>query len=504
MKIHIRVGILVVLCTLILFSACHNPIAVEVGDTGYTSTEESWDQPFSVGAKLDNPYSLESMQATNARMARAGLTLERNLEATHLYIKFIPRNGDDVSTLALREDLDLYNHPLDHSTSGSGSYRDPNVTDGNQPNSLYGAVEISAILPDVPYEILDKLYLPDEDDVLEQELEAESLARCGYSRAAEARRSRGKWTPSAKIQIYDDGLSSGSNKVYVPIEGVEVRVRNWFRSHQGYTNSAGEYRSGKTFRGDVAYYVKWEYKNEHFDIRDGYAGQAFYNGPNNKRSKWNLTLDNGIQWFYGTCFKASAYLLTKDTSVFGTNPYKYVSVCALDKDGTRRLGRYTPKDNDIWVYRNYSDGGRRGSRSIFNTTVHEFGHHIMNQHHTWASVDDNLHETWGEVVGYVFTEDLYGINERLFDNHEESMHDQDWTSGDYTPLMIDLIDTYNQYYKNRSYLNDKVRGYTLNQFFTIIKKDSVKTLDNFIKEVKKLPVPSSTTQANRDDYLNQY
>jgi len=117
-------------------------------------------------------------------------------------------------------------------------------------------------------------------------------------------KAQGKWRPSGNIMVWDERL-----KQNVPVVWVEVRVRNLFRSWQGHTDANGNFRSGKKFWGGVSYFLKWEYKDELFDIRDGGMGQAFYNGPNDKRSAWNLVISSGMSRVYAHIFRAGAFYI---------------------------------------------------------------------------------------------------------------------------------------------------------------------------------------------------
>lgn len=81
----------------------------------------------------------------------------------------------------------------------------------------------------------------------------------------------GKWTPSGKIQIHDNIVEN-----LIPLGGVKVRARSWFKIKTVFTNGNGEYQTDQ-FRWDVYYSIKWETPD--YDIRNGRFWQAYYNGP---------------------------------------------------------------------------------------------------------------------------------------------------------------------------------------------------------------------------------
>lgn len=508
----IKKGIVASLIALIVVTGCQQPGLEDAleGSTANKGTEE-----------IVNPYSLSYMQKVQDQLVEWGEAEPVKLEATHLYIKFIPMNKEEVDLLSFRNDLDLYDYPIatekdEITASRAGVYRDPRAVE-TQPNPLYGAIAIGTIIPKVPYIVLDELYIPEEVES-DSKLEESSLAiyeddqeypegsrgrlrdrlRRIRKRIRKRRESK-KWNPSARIRVWDDSLGR-----MVPLAGVQVRVRNWFRSHQGHTDANGNYYSPTKFRGDVSYFLKYEYAMELFDVRNGHFGQAFYNGPNNKRSKWNLDISSGHNLFWAQSFRAGAYLLNRNTREFGAIPYSKVTICALDKDGTKRAGRYLSHANNIWIYKNDKDGNRVSSKMLFQTLLHEFGHRLHDYHHNYLSLDGFLKESWGEAVSYVMTEEEYGVRES--DSNQSDIHRQNWQPGgnDYSPMIIDLIDNHNQNGDNSSYLNDPITGYTLKQMWNIVKKSNVKTKSDFIKEVKALRLPAGVTRTMLNDYFNQY
>lgn len=78
-----------------------------------------------LGKKLENPYSVSNMQK-----AWDNLYGEQNsketISASHYYIKFFPRDEDDLSLLHNDTLLELYQYPLDYEIfEGSTTYQDP-------------------------------------------------------------------------------------------------------------------------------------------------------------------------------------------------------------------------------------------------------------------------------------------------------------------------------------------------------------------------------------------
>lgn len=134
-----------------------------------------------LGKKLQNPYSVTTMKKALSNLKTASIKaasttsgsvkatmsndFEIDIEPTHLYVKFIPKNEEELSIIQSDSTLILYSYPLDYEiVEGTGYYRDPEVPEG-QPTYQYCAVKVDKQLPtEVESEILEELYIPDEDD----------------------------------------------------------------------------------------------------------------------------------------------------------------------------------------------------------------------------------------------------------------------------------------------------------------------------------------------------
>jgi hypothetical protein len=137
-----------------------------------------------LGKKLQNPYSVTNMKkalnnlkstskkiaATTSGSVKATMSndFEIDIKPTHLYIKFIPKNEEELSILQNDSTLILYSYPLDYEIiEGGGDYRDPEVPEG-QPTYQYCAIKVDKKLPtEVESEILEELFIPDEEDTEE-------------------------------------------------------------------------------------------------------------------------------------------------------------------------------------------------------------------------------------------------------------------------------------------------------------------------------------------------
>lgn len=131
----------------------------------------------SLGKKLENPYSVANMEKAFSKLSpqtRSGVE-DMEIKATHLYVKFTPQTEEEMDALQLDTTLNLYPYPLDYEILGNEEaediYLDYTMRDG-KPCDYYAAVPVDKQLPKgVAYEILEELFIPDEDSDSENETE---------------------------------------------------------------------------------------------------------------------------------------------------------------------------------------------------------------------------------------------------------------------------------------------------------------------------------------------
>lgn len=503
-KIRILVGIGAVL----IFVGCQ-----QASVNSITPIEDPSDTPeqLVLGKKLENPYSVSSMmRARDSLVARGTLAklsvTDEDLSATHYYIRFKPKTEAQLIDLKKDPTLVLWDYPLDYEIlKGGTGYRDPEIAKGD-PIYQYTAVDVKKPLPSIEYEILEKLILDpkSENSILAKRavsgfysmLEQEALRITGNLSTSEnslAKKVAGKWRPTGSIQVTDDVL-----KKNMPVVQVNVRVRNWFLWWDGYTDNNGNFSSSEEYNGDVSYSLRWQYPDNKFDVRDGTFGQAFYNGPSNKRGAWNLVISSGMSWVYAHIFRAGRFYIAEEPWNLGA-PFNHISIGAYDEDG-RAYHMYPALFfTDIRIYRTYS-GSTRTAKDLFRTTCHELAH----AHHreirgnaTWSDIDNKIQEGWAVGIGQ-FMEDRIYSNKSFW--QEVSFT---WMKGDgekkYTPIVIDLIDVLNQRIYGTDYPIDKVSGYTLEQI-----QNSLKDQTSWSSWRDKIKSISNPTNGSVDELFNQY
>lgn len=122
-----------------------------------------------LGDRLINPYTVGNMEQAKRNLEGKGIYPKNayTVRETHLYVKFKPKNEEEYNILRLTKSLDLYDFPLDYDIVVLGNwYREPSLGDST-PTPQYATVPSDFIFNDnVSYEIVDRLYIPEEDEQL--------------------------------------------------------------------------------------------------------------------------------------------------------------------------------------------------------------------------------------------------------------------------------------------------------------------------------------------------
>ncbi len=89
-----------------------------------------------LGEKLENPYTVENMQKAwqnvkkSKTVAKRGMEEEIEITTTHLYIRFKPKDEEELTLLQKDTTLLLFDHPLDYEITEEGDfYQDPEISE---------------------------------------------------------------------------------------------------------------------------------------------------------------------------------------------------------------------------------------------------------------------------------------------------------------------------------------------------------------------------------------
>ena len=194
-----------------------------------------------LGKQLENPYSVENMKRalselkSSNTLKSSSLDEDFEIETTHLYVRFLPKNEEELDLLKQDTLLHFYDYPLDYEIISPGiCYHDPTLPD-TVITWQYTVVSPDYDFPKVKHEILSELFLieeKDDDSNLKSAtvnipfwdmLEDKALEITGNldeTNISGAVLKASKWRPAGTITVYDDII--GGN---IPLVGAMVRAR---------------------------------------------------------------------------------------------------------------------------------------------------------------------------------------------------------------------------------------------------------------------------------------
>lgn len=458
--------------------------------------------------KLENPYTVSNMKKAYSALQQEGLMKAAlNIEATHLYVRFLPKDSVELETLIRDTTLTLFPFPLDYELTEGERYIDSTLI-GNDFTWLYTRVPIGYTSAINQYEVIDELYMPmiveneginqqntsqmrikseviDYWDLLEEKsfiltgnLKKTDNVNSGMSKAKSA-----NYTPKAHITVYDDLLGK-----QIPVPGVIVRARKFLNWESGVTNESGIAVMSGTFSGSYNWSIEWA--GGLWTIRDGALFTAIYNGAEGKNgTNWEFPITGGKTKAYGhvqrACYNMfygnnmGAYKLPSViVSSNGLGTIFPIKISVYDSNGGDKsginygggwlffsqIGIYMTgttettyksvdgKDSVVIGERYYK------SHELFGTTTHELAHstHILNMDldiASFAFVNKIIIESWASAVESSVTSNEYsklGLGYSLSYNNRQRWgllktdYSKNLTSMNYSPVFIDLIDASNQ------------------------------------------------------------
>jgi hypothetical protein len=497
-----------------------------------------------LGQQLQNPYTPANMQtALNNIKSNNPLFYNFNVRTTHKYVKFSPSNYAEFDTLIANSGIELFDYPLDYEILVDGDYyHDPLIPyDTIHPTFQYGVVPFDYDFSKITttYQIVSNLYLPDEDPVLLAIINGMPIPKPGKENPIERdmdilidealyitgnlpsnETDRGirppRWTPSGTIKIKDHQLQTD-----VGLYGAKVKMKRWFKVAIAYTDVNGNFTSGKKFRRDVQYKIKWEHnENAHkWDIRRGWYGQARTGGPTTQ-GPWIKTFSesDSMPLMYGTITRGCYDFFYNDP--FGLEkPNTRLKIAALDKCGTG-VNHHMASiigGPDIRIYRKRAANcAIKNTLTVYSTALHELGH---SQHRSlgvakFAFCSATIRESYASFIEWIFVLNKYAphkiydpVSTRHFWLEGESSTTISSSSielyavgfsfpsnDEYTTMFIDLVDCVgdNTFMSNER-LGDKVCGYTPKQIEQALKhKGWIVQIDKVLPDVRDYLVNNYT------------
>ncbi len=434
-----------------------------------------------LGEQLENPYTVENMKKALENLTANGKSSgNTKVRTTHLYLKFSPQDEKELDLLKSDNSLEWYDYPLDYKMiSGGLFYHDPEVPE-DVPTYQYVAIEVDKDLPNVAYEVLAELYLPEEDEELTNgrntgnsfmlALEIEALLITGnYTETTQETNSNAKasgssWNPAGRVRVWDDviGTHTTTTKVFdhweyydcddggvpqmqkllppeeckraiyrydtspplpgsnIPLQGVKVRANSWFKTKTTLTDAQGNYTIS-SFNNPVNYSIKWETND--YDIRDGLYAQAYFTGPKQK-GDWNVDLVSGKALRHGTIHRAAhRYFYQNIGGLLHPTLSGRLKISYLDEAGVPiNWGNIIVILPNIRIYRQDPASGRNyNTNEIFSSSIHEIAHstHIdlVGNLIDFGMAGSLIRESWAEAVEWYISKIEY--NERGMPDYDD-------------------------------------------------------------------------------------
>lgn len=108
-----------------------------------------------------NPYGISNMQKVYD-----DYEVDITLEPTDLYVKFMPTDSSQLRTLH-ESGLELFDYPLDIELNAGDIYINDSIPEGTL-TWVYTTVKPEYTFPtDIPYEILEECYIPEDGETIE-------------------------------------------------------------------------------------------------------------------------------------------------------------------------------------------------------------------------------------------------------------------------------------------------------------------------------------------------
>ena len=485
-----------------------------------------------LGPQLENPYAVATMQEARRQLMEEDPSLNiPEITTSHIYARFAPANDDELYTLLQDSTIHFYDFPLDRNILSGVFYHDPAIVD-SLPTYQYASIPVEKWLRDysdstISHEILEYLFIPEDEeeffggggdddgdgnwwdngnitpsipenpwipslpgdgeinpntvtpsaeDIIDMLVDKamyltgnlDSDSDTSTQSVAGTNSSSSRWTPSGRITAYDNIANA-----QIPLEGVKVRARVWFTTHTGITDADGYFTCDGTFKKPANYCIKWE--RAYWDIREGDAGQAYYNGPK-QTGEWNLAIasDTPKSLAYTAIHRGMHRIYYKDLEGLAEpnkNSAVKIKIAYHHKNCGSVIGEHY---NNWWhnigiaprikIYGLNDCYEQFDVFEIFSTTCHELGGHAVHKYNCpfYSSLGTKYKEAWAMFAEYYLTyleyRDLGVLNNftkypqngyvlRDYDFNGQNWHKYDTSNNRYLypPIFIDVFDDYNQF-----------------------------------------------------------
>jgi hypothetical protein len=263
-----------------------------------------------VGDEMTNPYTVENMKKAAEHLNADN---PQQIKTTHKYIRFLPRNEEEVISLIDNQEIRVFEYPLDRKLTGNTcGYHDKTLSD-NQVTWLYASIPISQGYPSsIQHEELADLYIPSDEEYI---LEATALEICGYKELAREMRENatGKtdgamattsYRPTGTLKVYNNTLQREE-----PLRNVKITMTTFFKWNDVWTDRNGNYTATKNFLVPVDMWITFGNGNAETRTLSGSVFPYYRHLGNGKivnKTIWDnwgeywkvATVNNSVEEFY--------------------------------------------------------------------------------------------------------------------------------------------------------------------------------------------------------------
>jgi len=248
---------------IILLAACNEDdidLTESTNSTVRDANNDSEDMMV-IGKEIENPYSIKYMRMAFNDMTNGSISKSSpnyNLEANCLYVRFLPKDMDEFEKLYADTTIELFDYPLLNEIEVEGDYyHDPTLPE-DAITWQYTTVPVNYKFPNIRYEILDSCFIPDDyEQTLSKKFsnfDTDRLTYLAFKYAGQEDEyqcdiSKKRQSPSGQFRVYDN-----YQKTLVGISNVKVRVKNFIRWANTYTDTKGIYSFNKHFASNRLHY----------------------------------------------------------------------------------------------------------------------------------------------------------------------------------------------------------------------------------------------------------
>lgn len=218
---------IVVALGIMFFISCSKDVFVDKhsGSEDEDRLEDVPHEMIQLGGKLEDPYEIENVKKAIASLYPTKAD-EVELDPTDMYVRFLPRNEDQMDRL-MELGVEMLDHPLDYEIVRDGDYyHDPEISVDNI-TWQYAAVRKDFKFPkDITYEILHDCYISDNDSEVQTRaswIDWDAVERESYKLTGNEEmllpETKGRHRPNGRITIIDEKANGGKP---IGVAGVKV------------------------------------------------------------------------------------------------------------------------------------------------------------------------------------------------------------------------------------------------------------------------------------------